>query len=98
MDHTPPTIAPWNPIRLGVAVPTYALGNIATVALLDAEHCPLVEKLVYQEFAVSGLTLSHNLCYCWGMNALREGRLSHLLLMHSDIRPLMPHWIETLDY
>lgn len=52
--------------------------------------------MIFQEFTISALTLAHNHCWTWALNAHRAGHLTHLLLMHSDIRPLMPHWIEVL--
>ena len=91
-----PKVSEWNPIRLGVAIPSDRLGNVATRALLHVHQCPLVESMVFTEFSISALTLAHNHCWTWALNAYRSGVISHLLLMHSDVRPLMPHWAEVL--
>src|SRR5246127_3762784 len=74
-------------IKLGVGVPGYAIGNVATQALLDVQHCPLVDFLAYREFTVSALTLNHNLVWCWLLNECRAERITHGLILHADVRP-----------
>ena len=85
------------PVKLGVAIPCHALGNIATSALLAIQRSPLVEEnFPFVQMIGSALTMNHNRCWAWALNEHRAGRISHFLLMHSDIEPQMQHWIEVL--
>lgn len=80
-----------------MAIPNHAFGTVAAKALLEIQHCPLVDSnMPYQEFTTSVLTLGHNLSWSWGINEFLRGNITHLLIMHSDIRPMAPHWMEVL--
>lgn len=84
-------------MRLGVAIPSHGMGNLAAKPLHFVQQCPLVEEMLPpHETTSSALTYNHNDCWCWGLNEFARKTITHLLIMHSDVRPLMPHWIEVL--
>jgi hypothetical protein len=84
-------------LRLGIAVPNHGRANLAAGPLYHTRHCVLVEQpVLYFQSTCSALTLTHNQCWAWALNERDQGRLTHLLLMHSDIQPQGEQWLHML--
>lgn len=85
-------------IRLGIALPSYNLGTVASYPLECLICSPRLEAGAEQlEQANSLLAANCNMLWTRALNAARQGKLTHLLMMHADVRPranVMPDWFD----
>ena len=84
-------------MRLGVVIPSYGLNSVSAAPLLKAQQrCPYVERdIELAEFSSSVLTHNHNEAFCYARNQFVKGKWTHVLIMHSDVRPMDDDWLST---
>lgn len=83
------------PMRLGLVTPSYNASVVFDDALLKAQRSARIVGFANWKAVGSLITLGFNLCWCWGLNARRDG-LTHLLIIHSDIMPEASNWLDIL--
>jgi len=82
-------------LRLAIVQPSYTTAIYSRDALINTQYTKRFKDVVIWGGGGSLLTLSHNLCWCYGLNGRSDG-VTHLLMMHTDIAPKQKDWIDIL--
>lgn len=86
-----------NPKTLYFAVPAYTgcKPSVQAVTAAFLGHAPL-DRVYYQEGVGSSTTFRFNQLWCDALNKRRSHRITHFLMLHTDIAPLAFTWVEDL--
>src|SRR5213593_259218 len=83
-------------VKLYLAMPGYRGGihNADAVAMLLTQHRDW--DIIYQNTNQSLLTYNFNLMWADALNKRDEGRVTHFLMLHTDVQPKIPDWAGVL--
>lgn len=82
-------------MKLLIGIPSYQPGGVGTVALLQALNRK--KSFGYKDETGSLLTWNHNRLLALALNMKAAEGLTHLLIMHSDVEPQTPDWLDILE-
>lgn len=83
-------------MKIAIGIPGYGPGNIFVIPLMNvmADHAGW--DIHFRETSTSFLTLNFNELWCWALNLREEGKATHFLMAHSDIKPYENDWLDIM--